>query len=69
MKVWIVGISNPDNYKEWVFRGVFDDEETALGQCENGDHFIGPATLNEKLPIEPGAWPGACYPHYKGVAE
>lgn len=62
MTLWIVGKIHPDKYGFWAFQGVYDDEKRAIDACRDELYFIGPAQLNEQLPLGTQPWPGAYYP-------
>lgn len=52
-----------DGGADWSFQGVLDSEEKAIAACRDDSYFIGPVKLNEQLPHDRLAWPGAYYPH------
>ena len=58
--LWIVG--REFDYNAWEFCGVFSTKQKALDACATREHFIGPATLDERLPDMRITWPGAYYP-------
>ena len=60
-KLWVVGKVNRENYKEWEFQGVFDDEQKAASICRDMTWFVAPAQLNECVTTERVSWPGAYY--------
>lgn len=62
MNLWIVGKINTENYKEWEFQGIFDCGDVAVSVCEDETWFVGPVTLNEKIPSKSAVWPNAYYP-------
>jgi hypothetical protein len=51
----------------WTFEGVFSNREAATDACLDDTYFIGPATLDERLPVERWDWPGCEYPKAKTV--
>jgi hypothetical protein len=65
--LWIVGksVGGPDS---WEFSGVFDAEEKAVAACVTAEMFVGPALLNEVLPIDSEGWTGAYYPLVRAEA-
>jgi len=69
MTMWIVGKVDPDKYGFWAFQGVFDDEKRAISACIDGSYFIGPAQLNEHIPLGTQPWPGAYYPKAKDESQ
>jgi hypothetical protein len=66
MEVWVVGKLLSRDQRHWEFCGVFSSEQRALEACTTGQHFLGPATLDQRLPDETGEWPGAYYPERPG---
>ena len=60
--VWIVGQCDP-NSPEWFFQGVFSTEQQAIDQCIDERFFIGPAIIDEVLPLEILDWEGCYYPN------
>ena len=65
-QLWIVGDNlnrdDDDATSKWEILGVFDDEQLAVAACTADYHFVGPITLNERLPDEPRPWPSGYYP-------
>jgi len=61
-ELWIVGRIVGPGPNGWEFVGVFDEEQAAIEACPTPSHFLGPATLNERLPDETQPWPGSYYP-------
>ena len=64
MNLWIV-CKQVDDDHYWEFCGVFDDEKLAVAACKDENYFIGPALLNEELPVETVEWPESYYPKRK----
>ncbi len=64
MELWIVGrhSSPQDAPLVWEFMGVFESRELALAACTTYRDFIGPTTLNVRMPDETLLWPGIEYP-------
>jgi len=62
--VWVCGkwTRDTDDGVVWELQGVFSSEELAAVACVHRDMFIGPAVLNEPLPLEKVAWPGSYFP-------
>ena len=60
--LYIVGKINRDNYLEWEFMGIFEEESDAVQACHDDRHFVGPVELNEELPEEQKVWVGSYYP-------
>ena len=60
MDLWIVG--REYDYNSWEFCGVFGEERLAVDACTTSTHFVGPATLDERLPDIRVRWPGAYFP-------
>ena len=70
MQLWIViRVRDPERYREWEFMGVFDTREQALAAATAEYDFIGPATLNTRLPDEVMLWPGCFYPNLEPISE
>lgn len=67
-KLWVAGqlheedISTEVTPAKWEFLGVFSDESKAVAACRDEKSFVGPAILDEVLPVELFRWPGAYYP-------
>lgn len=62
MNLYIVGRATDSSVSAWEFQGVFDDYGKAVYACRDTTYFVGPAILNESLPHDREAWPGAHYP-------
>lgn len=60
-QVWIVGQCDTESI-DWFFQGVFSTEQQAIDQCIDERFFIGPAIIDEILPIEVTDWEGCYYP-------
>ena len=60
-KVWIVG-RRLAGENEWLFQGVFFDEEQAYSACRDETYFIGPAVPNVPVPHDEQEWEGAYFP-------
>jgi len=65
-EVWIVGRVHDENEVAWSFQGAFDSEDKAVSHCFDDQCFVGPAVINEALPVEDVIWPGAYYPKAEG---
>ena len=63
MQVWIVGRLLNYETSSWEFVGVFDSEEKTREACVEVVMFVGPATMNVRMPLESEEWPGCYYPH------
>lgn len=61
-QVWICGKTLDATAYGWELMGVFTSEEKAVAACTELWHFVGPATLDERLPDESVAWAGCHYP-------
>ena len=62
MIVWIVG--KVTEFPAWEFQGVFSGEREAIRACcANENFFIGPATLDQRIPTTSVEWRGAYYPN------
>lgn len=66
MILWLVGLVNPQNPKEWEFCGIYLSEEAAVLRCEGLNWFVAPVTLNKCVPTGMLLWPGAYYPIGEG---
>lgn len=60
--LWVVSKMHTYRTPDWTFQGVYDSEEKAIQACLTEDYFIGPVGLNEPIPHERMAWPGAYFP-------
>jgi hypothetical protein len=60
MKLWIVG--RVTEFPAWEFQGVFDSRDAAVAACKSSSYFIGPCTLNGRVPDDTQQWPGCEYP-------
>ncbi|MGQ0636172.1 MAG: hypothetical protein ACT4QC_16285 [Planctomycetaceae bacterium] len=66
MRLWIVGkpaASDNSPRNAWEFQGVFDTRAQAMRACVGPDHFMFPATLNERLSEETVASAGTVFPN------
>lgn len=61
-QVWICGKTLDATAYGWELMGVFTSEEKAVAACTELWHFVGPATLDVRLPDESVAWAGCYYP-------
>lgn len=59
-QLWVVGRFHGDT--DWSFQGAYQSEGKAIEACIDEDYFIGPATLNGRVPHERMEWPGSYYP-------
>lgn len=68
--VWICGryISGEAEAVAWDFQGVFLLESEAVNACRDDSYFVAPAIMGQSLPPTPSPWPGAYYPHQRGIA-
>lgn len=62
MKLWLAGRNSPSPAKSVEILGLYDSEDAAVKRCTQYWDFVGPLMLNEALPEETVAWPGAYYP-------
>lgn len=64
MDLFVVGrwFDENESGQIWELEGVYDSEQRALDEITDEFQFIGPVTLNERLPDESQIWPGAYYP-------
>lgn len=65
MTLYIVGKTIDASKSQWEFQGVFDSEEKAAAACLEDSFFVGPAKLNEPLPVTTVVWLGAWYPRFQ----
>jgi hypothetical protein len=65
MRLWIVGkpAMGDSPRSAWEFQGVFNSRDRAVAACVGPNHFLFPATLNERLPEETILSPGTEYPN------
>ena len=62
MKLWIAGrVLGVENW-QWMFLGVFDDEQAARDACTQAIDFVGPCDLNVRLNDDIEYWPDAYFP-------
>lgn len=67
-RLWIVGKPSTDGSNgrgAWEFQGVFATHEQAVDACAGPNHFLFPATLNQRLPEETIASPGTEFPNQR----
>jgi hypothetical protein len=66
MELWVCGKIRAVYHNKkgvvWDIQGVFDSETLAIDACKTGEHFIGPITLNKRLPEKGTQWPGCYFP-------
>lgn len=55
------------NDRPWALIGLYDSEDAAVKACTEDVMFVGPAILNQTLPVEEIPWPGAYYPAYRNA--
>lgn len=61
-QVWICGKLLDFATCSWEFMGAFSKKALAVAACTEPCHFIGPATLDVRLPDEPIMWPDCYFP-------
>lgn len=61
MRVWVAG-RIADDHMGWQLLGIYQHEITAIDRCCTGNDFVGEVQMDEDLPEETTAWPGAYYP-------
>jgi hypothetical protein len=60
LRVWICGRNGLNGDPcVWSILGVFSTRERAAARCEGPRDFVGAMWLDEPLPDEVVAWPGA----------
>jgi hypothetical protein len=66
MRLWIVGkptANESSSQVAWEFQGVFNTRDQAVDACTGPNHFLFPATLNQRLPEETVSSPGTEFPN------
>ncbi len=61
-KIWIVGKLINKETGAWLCCGAFSDINTAIKVCQDKNHFVGPAFLNNEMYNETVPWVGCFFP-------
>ncbi|MBR8074106.1 hypothetical protein KDX14_31740 [Burkholderia cenocepacia] len=65
MNLYVVGRSVSEDGLQWELMGIFSTEQLAVANCGPTD-WVGPISLDKRLPDETQSWPGAYFPHTAG---